>query len=118
MKKARLYWLPRILTIVLIIFISIFALDVFSDFTGVELLVALFMHLIPSLILIVVLVVAWKWEKIGGILFIITAIVTTIFFKTYQDIIVFLLISLPPLAIGILFLINSKNRKKTKRTKK
>ena len=32
------------------------------------------MHLIPSFILLVVLIMAWKWELIGGIIFIIIGI--------------------------------------------
>lgn len=107
MKKA-LFWLPRILTIVFILFISVFSLDVFSEYSGFALLVALFMHLIPSLILTVLLIVSWKWEKIGGILFILLAIGFFIFFSGGYDMPIGALITaLPALVIGILFLINS-----------
>ena len=105
-RNKWLYWTPRIIIIIFILFISIFALDVFEEYQGLELLIGLFMHLIPSFILIILLVIAWKWEKIGGWLFIVLSIIFTIFFKTYQDIISFLIISLPVLVIGILFLLN------------
>ena len=41
--KRFLFWLPRILTIIFILFISIFALDVFSEYSFPLVLVALFM---------------------------------------------------------------------------
>ncbi|MBT4630853.1 hypothetical protein HOC06_01360 [Candidatus Woesearchaeota archaeon] len=105
MKKV-LFWLPRILTIIFILFISVFSLDVFSEYSGLELLLALFMHLIPSLILTALLVVAWKWEKIGGILFILLGIGFFIFFSGYDMQIGALITTLPALVVGILFLIN------------
>jgi hypothetical protein len=105
--KKTLFWLPRILTIIFILFISMFALDVFSEYTFPLVLGALFMHLIPSLILVGLLIVAWKWEKLGGILFILLAIGFFIFFKGYEDIISALITTLPALIVGILFLINS-----------
>jgi hypothetical protein len=74
--KKTIYWLPRLICILFIGFISIFALDVFGEYGFPEILVALFMHLIPTFILIAVLTVAWKWSKIGGLLFLVLAIVS------------------------------------------
>jgi len=69
--KNLLYWTPRVLVILFTAFISLFALDVFAEgYTFWETLVALFMHLIPSFLLIIAIVIAWKWERIGGLLFI------------------------------------------------
>ena len=69
--KNLLYWTPRVLVILFTAFISLFALDVFAEgYTFWETLVALFMHLIPSFLLIIALVVAWRWERVGGLLFI------------------------------------------------
>jgi len=69
--SARLlYWSPRILTIGFAIFISLFALDVFSEFHGFwRILAALAIHLIPALIIVVVLVAAWRWDWIGALAF-------------------------------------------------
>ena len=104
--KKFIYWLPRILVILFIAFISIFALDVFGEYQFPEVLLALFMHLIPSFVLITVLIIAWKWELIGGLFFIALAIFSIFFFKTLTDPIVFLIISLPAILIGILFILN------------
>jgi hypothetical protein len=105
MKKI-IFWLPRILAIIYILFISVFALDIFGQgYDFWEVMVGLFMHLIPSLILIVLIVVAWRRPKIGGILFIALAVMFTIAFNTYRELITLLLISGPLLLIGILFLL-------------
>ena len=68
-KYSWLYWTPRILGIIFAVFISIFALDVFGEYKFPEVLIALFMHLVPTYLVLGALLVAWKWEKIGGILF-------------------------------------------------
>jgi hypothetical protein len=68
--KTILLWLPRILAILFIIFISLFALDMFEmGLSGWDLMVGLFMHLIPSFVCIAALLIAWRWQLPGGILF-------------------------------------------------
>ena len=65
-----LYWTPRIVCILLIAFVSMFALDVFAEGRGFwETLVALFMHLIPSLVMAAALAVAWRYEWFGAGMF-------------------------------------------------
>lgn len=95
MKKI-VYWLPRILSILFIAFISMFALDVFSE---PRWLLALFMHLIPSYFLIAITIVAWKHEMLGGILFLVAGFALLIF--THFEA---LIIGIPAFIIGALFL--------------
>jgi hypothetical protein len=65
-----LYWSPRVLTIAFIAFVSMFALDVFTEGRGFrETLLALAMHLIPSFVLIGALLLAWRWEWVGATVF-------------------------------------------------
>lgn len=65
-----LFWAPRLLCIAYIVFLSLFALDVFSEFHGFwQTTAALLIHLVPSLIVTLVLAFAWKWEWIGAVLF-------------------------------------------------
>lgn len=90
------YWLPRVLAICLIVFISLFALDVFGES---QWFLALVMHLIPSFILIAVTVLAWKNEMIGGFLFLLVGILM-MFFTHFES----MIISLPIMIIGALFL--------------
>ncbi len=70
LSMCALYWAPRALSIVFIAFLSLFALDVFGGPYGFwQTLLALFMHLIPSFVLILSLVLAWRWEWIGAVLY-------------------------------------------------
>jgi hypothetical protein len=98
---------PRILAILYIAFISLFALDVFeSGYGWLRTMVALFMHLIPSFLMIAALVLAWRKALTGGAIFVALGILFTFFFRTYRELSVFLMISLPPLVVGVLFIIN------------
>lgn len=66
------YWTPRILSIGLIAFLALFSLDVFGQGYGFwGTLLAFFMHNIPVIILIVFLVIAWKREIVGAIVYLI-----------------------------------------------
>ena len=74
------HWLPRIICILAILFVSLFAADAFApELTIWQQLGAFVIHLIPSFILIAFLIVAWKWEYIGGIIFIIIGLGLSIF---------------------------------------
>jgi hypothetical protein len=65
-----LYWSPRILAIAFAVFLSIFALDVFNEAHGVwRITLALAIHLIPSALVVAALIVAWRWELAGAMLF-------------------------------------------------
>lgn len=98
------YYFPRGLGALFIIFISLFSLDVFGAYEGWELLLALGMHLLPALVLLGVLVWAWKRPTWGGGAFLLLGVVFTFWFDTYREIISFLIVSLPVLVIGGLFL--------------
>lgn len=72
MKYFR--WTARILSILAIMFVSMFAFDSFEMPTLKEQLIAFAIHLIPSYILAAILYVAWRWELIGGIIYILIAL--------------------------------------------
>ncbi|MFH1612214.1 MAG: hypothetical protein ABIB46_00535 [bacterium] len=103
-----LYWTPRILAILFNLFIAMFVLDVFSEYKFPEVLIALFMHLVPNFILGLITLIAWKKEKIGGILFILLAFFYIImtFGKDMGGIITYLIITGPLIVIGILFILS------------
>ncbi len=118
MLRKVLYWLPRVLLILFTVLISILAVDVFFEGYGFpEVFIALFMHLIPTFILIGLTVLAWKKELIGGLL-IIGLGIFTIFFFNYNpgEYFEHILIQGPIFFIGVLFLINywmkNENRKR------
>lgn len=98
MKKNDFFWVPRILAILFILFVSSFALDVFEL---PQWYWALFIHLIPSYILIALIVIAWKKEKWGGGLFILTGLLSLGLLQST-------IIAIPCFIIGVLFLIAAK----------
>lgn len=112
--KQILTWLPRILGILLILFISVFALDVFGeDYNLKETAIALIMHLIPSLILILVLFISWKKPLYGGTIYLILSCAYLgLVWKRTPSIPVLFIISGPLLVLGILFIVQKLLLKK------
>ena len=117
------HWLPRIICILAILFVSMFALDAFAPgLTIWQQIGAFIMHLIPSFVLTAFLLVAWKWELIGGILFLVTGLGLSPFvfllnynrnhFSVGASIGVIMMITFPFVVIGILFLISHYLKKK------
>ena len=118
-EKNYLYWTPRILAIISILFISMFALDVFSEGYGFWVTIwALIMHLVPTFILVIVLIIAWRWEHVGGIIYILLGafyiIMTANKASLDQAWLAYLMISGPLFLIGILFLLNKYLNSKKK----
>lgn len=69
------YWTPRILSIILILFLSLMSLDVFSpELNFWQTLGALLIHNIPAFILLIILLVSWRREIVGGVGFILGGI--------------------------------------------
>ena len=115
-SAARLlYWSPRVLAIAFAIFLSLFALDVFKEFHGLwRLALAFAIHLVPALIVVAVLVAAWKWEWIGAVVFALLAAwySWTAVHRHFLSWPIFLGIPLPLLVIAGLFLANWMERAK------
>lgn len=99
-----LFWTPRLAGILFVLFLSLFALDIFSMQLGVwETVLGLFMHLIPSILLAIAIVLAWRWEWVGALLFIGWAImyITTAHGFDWS---VYAMIAGIPALVGLLFL--------------
>lgn len=70
LSRRTLFWAPRALSMAFIAFLSLFALDVFSEGYGFwKTVLALTMHLTPVFVLIAVLLLAWRWEWVGAALY-------------------------------------------------
>ncbi len=121
--SVRLFhWLPRILCILAILFISLFAADAFAPgLTIWQQFGAFLIHLIPSFILLAFLIVAWKWEIVGGIIFMVLGLAFTpvIFMLNFNrndsiwlSLVIILTITIPFVVVGILFLISHRLKKK------
>ena len=111
--NSKFIWIPRVLTIFFILFISIFALDVFEgDASVIEKIGGLLIHLIPSFVLVAVLIVFWKRPLVSGILFILAGILFTIRYRTYNDIFTFIAFTVMIAICGILYIISHAIMKK------
>ncbi len=119
-----LHWTPRILCILSILFVSMFALDSFNPkLTVWQQIGGFLIHLIPTYILTVALLVAWKWEKIGGVIFIILGTVFSAFLinlnynRTHSigtTLEIVAMLSFPFVIFGVLFLISDSMKKQIK----
>ena len=105
--KRVLFWMPRILCILFAMFLSLFALDVFSESHGFwETILALLIHLVPVYIVVIVLVIAWRWEWVGAILFNALAVFYVVWAWGRFHWSAYLVISGPLVLVGVLFLFN------------
>ncbi len=74
--NKSLYWAPRVLSIIFICFLALMSLDVFgSGLSFWQTIVALFMHNLPVFFLLVVLIISWGHEIVGGVGFILAGLV-------------------------------------------
>jgi hypothetical protein len=124
-KSIRLFhWLPRIICILAILFVSMFALDAFApEITFCQQIGGFLIHLIPSYIMIALLIVAWKWKYVGGIIFTILGFGFSVavfllnynsnHFSALQSLVITLIVAIPFVLVGILFIL-SYNKKKRK----
>ena len=115
-----IYWTPRILAIIFVLFLMMFSLDVFDTNLGFwETVLGLFMHNIPALILLAVVIISWKKEIVGaygftiaGLLYVLLLTVNALRgqFEWYM-ISWSLTIAGPAFVIAYLFYLNWKKKK-------
>lgn len=121
------YWAPRILSIIFILFLMLFSLDIFDmnlGFWGT--ILGLFIHNIPVLFLLIILIISWKYEIAGGVVFILFGLfyIFKIAIGPAMDseipwltaLIWSLSIAGPALLVGILFLVCWFKKKKITQT--
>jgi hypothetical protein len=121
-KKAKqttwrkiLYWAPRIISILFILFLTMFSFDVFGTGAGFWMTLAAFLiHNIPSFVLTALLIVAWRYEIVGGFTFVIAGLLYIAFAikAAFDDLPWYLalswsmIIALPAMIIGGLWFAN------------
>lgn len=116
-----IHWLPRIICILAILVISMFAFDAFNPEKTIWQQIGDFLiHLIPSFVLIIILIIAWKREFIGGIIFTLIGLGFSpfIFIHNYNmnqsiwmSLFIILIITIPFVIAGILFILSHKMKK-------
>jgi len=107
MKKSTrsiLFWTPRILGILFILFVGMFSLDVFGTGAGFwPTLVGFIIHNIPALLMLAGLLIGWHWEWVGALGFFSAAVFLEVMSRSTELFFVLLFIAVPVL-IGSLFL--------------
>jgi len=107
--KRLLYWSPRVLGVFFALFLNIFALDVFVRGRSLWLvLMAFLLHSIPTFAVVVILILAWHWEWVGGLFILLAA---GYVLEAKNNLAAILAISGPLLVTGALFLIGWFYRK-------
>jgi hypothetical protein len=108
-----LYWTPRILCIAFALFLAVFSLDVFGEGRGFwQTLLALAIHNIPSMLIVVILLVSWRREWIGTLLFAAAGLSYVIWTMQHRNLSAevklnwILVIAGPVFVIAALFLVN------------
>jgi drug/metabolite transporter superfamily protein YnfA len=109
-----LFWAPRVLAIMVIVFLALFSFDVFEKGFSLLALGGFFIHSIPSIALLVALVVFWRHDKVAGVAFLILWFLLMVFLTIPRSLFlghlavesVALILPSPLLVIGVLFLVN------------
>ena len=106
MKKQILYWTPRILAILAILFLMLFSADCVDFQDWKKVLVCFIMHNIPAFIVAAITLVAWKWELAGGLLLVLVSLSGGMILGAFAGNPWALIFVVPFLIAGILFIIH------------
>ena len=115
--KRVLFWTPRILSILFILFIGLFSLDVFG--TGAsfwDTLLGFLIHNIPAFILLAALILAWRWEWVGTVLFAGFGIWYLVNARGVSPMLYYVIFAGIPFLVAILFLVGWIARKQIQST--
>jgi hypothetical protein len=120
-KRNWLFWTPRILSILFILFLALFSLDIFDGNYGFwGTILGLFMHNLPSIILTILLIIFWNRGIVPGVVFILGGLAYVAMMLTsismdgsfeWYTLSWSVIISGPAFVIGILFIIDWIKRK-------
>jgi uncharacterized membrane protein len=106
MTKKIIYWLPRILSLAFVLFLSLFALDVFGEYSGWAAIPALLIHLLPMFILLAFVIAAWKYDLVGLIVFPVFALGYVLLVGLDRHWSWYAAISGPAIIVGFLFFLS------------
>lgn len=108
-RRAYVFpWFPRILAILFALFLSIFSLDTLSEPGETWAKMAGFLiHLIPAALVSLCLILAWRRPALGGAAFLLLGMASIFSCSSWRSPDAFLMITLPLLLSGILFIIQA-----------
>jgi len=107
-SQMLLFWGPRIAGLIVAGFLALLALDAFNEGSFVAALPAFAIHLLPSLVVLTAVAVAWKSEWIGAAAFIALAVIYAVMVRGRVDWMA--AISGPLLVVGLLFVASWRQR--------
>ena len=118
MKISKfIYWSPRILGLLFVLFLMMFSLDVFGEGLSVsQVIIGLFIHNIPALFLLIILIISWKYDIVGGVVFILAGLLYILMlalnprFEWYM-ISWSIIIAGPAFLVGFLFILNWQKKR-------
>jgi hypothetical protein len=111
-SKKIIYWSPRVLSISFVLFLSLFSLDIFNEHAGWNIIMPLLVHLIPALLLLVAVLIAWKYDLVGALVFVGFAIWYTWSAGFDRPVSWYLSIAAPAAIVGVLFLASWYQKRK------
>lgn len=98
-------WTSRLLGIVFVLFLGVFALDVFEPGAApLEMVGAFLMHMLPALVLLGLVGLAWSRPLVGAAAYMGFGVIYLLRFGGQFDWTVYLLLAGLPVAIGLLYL--------------
>ena len=116
MKKI-IMWTPRVLAIIIIIFVALLAYDGFvpsgTPFSNSLSFTILFL---PAIVFLLALIIAWFYKLAGGITFIVLGGAMNFFVHANINELSFLTLSSPVLVVGVLFILSHFYEKASSRT--
>jgi cell division protein FtsW (lipid II flippase) len=113
MRSKILYWAPRILSILFVGFLCLFSFDGIKEYGGLATLLSLFMHLLIPLAVLIATIIAWKKDLAGTTIFFFFAVYYVYMVGLGRDWSWYASISGPALLIGVLYLLNWLDKKKS-----
>lgn len=108
-----LHYAPRLLSLVFVAFLSVFALDVFEGQFNALMIVGFLIHLLPSFALLALTIIAWRYPVAGAGAFIGFALAYVMLAGFDRPWSWYAAISLPSLLVGVLYLADWLYSRKT-----
>ena len=104
-----IYWMPRILGIIIVLFTGMFAFDTKFDGSVFNFVADIYTHLLFPAVLLATLIAAWRWEMIGIITYTLLGIVYIFMAHNHLDWV--LVIAGPLFLCAGLFALSMYNRR-------
>ena len=107
LERNILFWTPRALAILIVGLLTLLSTDVFAEgYTFWQSILGFLIHMLPTFVVLLLLVLAWRWEWVGALGFIAFAVwYVAITWSNDMHWSAYAILSGVPGLIGILFLV-------------